>query len=89
MASDADRESAERTDDPCMACRGTGQVIAVVDEETRSVECPWCKGSGRRIPRIDAQERWAGKSGAGEERDDEPPGDAGAGGSEDEPPPAA
>ena len=55
MASDADRELAERTDDPCMACRGTGQVISTLGGERRTVPCPWCKGTGKRIPGHDAQ----------------------------------
>lgn len=40
----------------CMACHGTGQVISNLGGERRKVTCPWCRGSGTRIPGADAQE---------------------------------
>jgi DnaJ-class molecular chaperone len=47
----------------CMACRGTGQVISMLGGERQEVECPWCKGTGNRIPGVDAQQRWREESG--------------------------
>ena len=40
----------------CMACRGTGSVNSGLGGEPHQVQCPWCQGSGRRIPGINAQE---------------------------------
>ena len=61
MAADRDEPappSAGADDQPCMACRGTGRVTSTLGGEPKSVECPWCKGTGRRIPGNDAQSRW-------------------------------
>jgi hypothetical protein len=41
-----------------MACRGSGKVISNLGGTPKEVACPWCQGSGRRIPGIDAQEPW-------------------------------
>jgi hypothetical protein len=41
-----------------MACRGTGQVISNLGGEPKSVSCPWCNGTGTRVPGIDAQASW-------------------------------
>ena len=41
-----------------MPCRGTGQVISNLGGTPSTVACPWCEGSGVRIPGIDAQARW-------------------------------
>ena len=38
-----------------MACRGTGRVISNLGGTPSEVACPWCRGSGQRIPGIDAQ----------------------------------
>jgi DnaJ-class molecular chaperone len=73
MAAGSDDRDSTPDSEVCMACRGTGQVTGVVDGERRSVECPWCKGTGRRVPGVDAQAGW--------EREGPPGGD--------EPPPAA
>jgi DnaJ-class molecular chaperone len=54
-----------------MACRGTGRVISNLGGTASSVTCPWCDGRGVRIPGIDAQARWHGKS-----AQPEPPGDS-------------
>ena len=43
----------------CMACRATGRVISNLGGSPSSVDCPWCGGSGLRVPGIDAQARWA------------------------------
>jgi hypothetical protein len=40
----------------CVACRGTGKVISGLGGTPHEVVCPWCEGSGHRIPGIDAQE---------------------------------
>ena len=41
---------------PCLACRGTGQVNSGLGGTPHQVTCPWCRGTGHRIPGIDAQE---------------------------------
>jgi hypothetical protein len=41
-----------------MACRGSGHVISNLGGTPSTLECPWCGGSGTRVPGIDAQERW-------------------------------
>jgi hypothetical protein len=48
-----------------MACRGTGQVISNLGGTPSTLTCPWCAGSGERVPGIDAQERWLAKDGEG------------------------
>ena len=40
----------------CMACRGTGKVSSHLGGTPHDVTCPWCQGTGHRIPGIDAQE---------------------------------
>jgi DnaJ-class molecular chaperone len=40
----------------CTACRGTGKVLSGLGGTPHEVVCPWCEGSGHRIPGIDAQE---------------------------------
>jgi hypothetical protein len=40
----------------CTACRGTGKVLSSLGGTPHEVVCPWCEGSGHRIPGIDAQE---------------------------------
>lgn len=40
----------------CMACRGTGKVRSSLGGTQHEVACPWCEGTGHRIPGIDAQE---------------------------------
>ena len=42
----------------CMACRGSGKVISNLGGTPKDVTCPWCQGTGRRVPGIDAQEPW-------------------------------
>ncbi|MDQ6916014.1 MAG: hypothetical protein M3155_09430, partial [Actinomycetota bacterium] len=83
MVADTDASATPTgADQQCMACRGTGQVISTLGGERRSVECPWCKGTGHRIPGRDAQAH-SREGGEGEEeaaRPPEPP---------DEPDPAA
>jgi hypothetical protein len=41
-----------------MACRGSGQVISNLGGTPSKLACPWCAGSGVRVPGIDAQARW-------------------------------
>jgi len=41
-----------------MPCRGTGKVISNLGGTPNSVTCPWCDGSGVRVPGIDAQGKW-------------------------------
>jgi hypothetical protein len=39
-----------------MPCRGVGQLISGLGGTPHKVVCPWCRGTGRRIPGINAQE---------------------------------
>jgi hypothetical protein len=41
-----------------MACRGSGQVISNLGGTPSTLDCPWCGGSGTRVPGVDAQARW-------------------------------
>ena len=67
MASeDSDNEaqaSASHVPRECMARRGTGQVISNLGGTPSKLTCPWCAGSGERVPGIDAQHRWLAKEG--------------------------
>jgi hypothetical protein len=56
----------------CMPCRGSGQVISNLGGTASEVTCPWCAGTGVRVPGTDAQARWAR-----EQPDAEPAGGAG------------
>lgn len=51
--------------EPCMACRGTGQVLSHLGGPATKVTCPWCRGGGRRLTDVDAQEAWLDGSGDG------------------------
>lgn len=42
----------------CMPCRGSGQVISSLGGTPSKVSCPWCEGSGVRVPGIDGQAKW-------------------------------
>jgi DnaJ-class molecular chaperone len=42
----------------CMPCRGSGQVISNLGGSPSNVKCPWCGGSGMRVPGSDAQAGW-------------------------------
>ena len=50
-------DDSDRPPDPgeCLACRGSGALISGLGGENHEVRCPWCEGTGRRIPGIDAQ----------------------------------
>ena len=41
-----------------MACRGTGRVISNLGGTQSQISCPWCEGTGIRVPEIDAQAHW-------------------------------
>jgi len=41
-----------------MPCRGSGQVISNLGGTPSRISCPWCQGTGVRVPGIDAQARW-------------------------------
>jgi hypothetical protein len=43
----------------CAPCRGTGRVVSNLDGESRTIACPWCRGSGVKQPGIDAQAAWS------------------------------
>jgi DnaJ-class molecular chaperone len=49
----------------CMACRGSGKVISNLGGTPSTLACPWCGGSGERVPGIDAQARWLIQDGEG------------------------
>ena len=57
---DGYRRTAMSTDDTapgeCLACRGTGKLQSGLGGTPHEVRCPWCEGTGTRIPGIDAQE---------------------------------
>jgi hypothetical protein len=55
-----------------MACRGSGQVISNLGGTPSALTCPWCAGSGKRVPGIDAQARWLAKDGGGAAEPDSP-----------------
>jgi hypothetical protein len=48
-----------------MPCRGSGQVISNLGGSPSQVKCPWCAGSGVRVPGIDAQVGWPTEDAAG------------------------
>jgi uncharacterized Zn finger protein (UPF0148 family) len=41
-----------------MPCRGTGSVISNLGGTPSTVICPWCGGTGVRVPETDAQAKW-------------------------------
>ncbi len=49
-------QNGERTTTGCLACRGTGAVSSSLGGTPHQVVCPWCRGTGERIPGIDAQQ---------------------------------
>jgi hypothetical protein len=53
-----------------MACRGSGRVISNLGGSPSELGCPWCEGTGVRVPGVDAQALWAdrgdGEAGGGE-----------------------
>jgi hypothetical protein len=61
-----DRIEAPHEPRECMACRATGRVISNLGGSPSSVTCPWCGGSGLRVPGIDAQARWVEEQGVAE-----------------------
>jgi hypothetical protein len=46
-----------------MACRGSGRVISNLGGTPSTLDCPWCDGSGTRVPGIDTQARWLASDG--------------------------
>jgi DnaJ-class molecular chaperone len=65
MSADGDVDpAAEHSALPCLACRETGQVSSGLGGSPHQVTCPWCQGTGRRIPGIDAQEHPSEAGGA-------------------------
>jgi hypothetical protein len=66
VASDATNSEvqAEESHAPreCMPCRATGQVISNLGGTPSNVTCPWCAGSGVRVPGTDAQAGWPTES---------------------------
>jgi DnaJ-class molecular chaperone len=40
----------------CSSCRGAGKLISNLGGTPHEVQCPWCRGTGTRIPGIDAQQ---------------------------------
>jgi hypothetical protein len=49
-----------------MPCRGTGEVISNLGGTPAKVKCPWCEGTGVRVPGIDAQAAWLAERAAQE-----------------------
>jgi DnaJ-class molecular chaperone len=56
--SEAAEATAQAAEAPCMPCRGNGTVVSNKGGTAQTVECPWCKGTGMRIPGHDAQAHW-------------------------------
>jgi hypothetical protein len=54
----ADGEERGRETGPstCSPCRGTGKLLSNLGGAAHEVRCPWCRGTGGRIPGIDAQQ---------------------------------
>jgi hypothetical protein len=68
-------DSGDRTEEAhqpreCMPCRGSGKVISNLGGTPSTVECPWCKGGGVRLPGTDAQAKWVDDT--GEEQPEQP-----------------
>ena len=59
MAESTDSSGTPGEPDTCRACRGSGTVISGLGGEPSELKCPWCEGTGTRIPDHDAQARWA------------------------------
>jgi hypothetical protein len=67
-------DSQETEPAECMPCRGTGKVVSNLGGTPNTVACPWCAGSGMRIPGRDAQSAWLGAAeGGGQEQSTEAP----------------
>lgn len=62
-AASADVTDAAHEPRECMPCSGTGEVISNLGGTPSKVTCPWCEGSGVRVPGIDAQAAWAARQG--------------------------
>ncbi len=62
---EADLQTGSNEPRECMACNGSGQVISNLGGTPSTVSCPWCEGSARRRPDIDAQARWSAHDGGG------------------------
>jgi hypothetical protein len=41
-----------------MPCRGTGSVISNLGGTPATITCPWCEGTGVRVPGSNAQAKW-------------------------------
>jgi DnaJ-class molecular chaperone len=64
-ARDENSEATAADHASCRPCRGTGVVISGLGGEQREQPCPWCDGTGTRIPGRDAQEAAAAARMAG------------------------
>jgi len=61
------KDDATEVDDlKCGPCSGKGSVQSNAGGEPHAVVCPWCEGTGKRIPEHDSQE-------AGERLREQPP----------------
>ena len=52
----ANRETQDKPASTCMACHGSGRLTSGLGGTPHEVTCPWCRGTGERIPGIDAQQ---------------------------------
>jgi hypothetical protein len=80
VSGDSETEGQE-THEPreCMACRGSGRVISNLGGTPSEVPCPWCEGTGVRVPGIDAQAHWPANPSEPPAAQPPPPTDADAG----------
>jgi hypothetical protein len=75
-ADDSDSEDlVEETHEPreCMPCGGRGKLISGLGGTPSPISCPWCGGSGMRVPSIDAQAHWGPRDDAAPRVQESPP----------------
>ncbi len=58
MSADDAPDETTQDDSACPPCRGTGKVVSNLGGSPSAVDCPWCGGTGRWRPGVDAQARW-------------------------------
>jgi hypothetical protein len=72
----------------CRPCRETGRLISTLGGVSHQVVCPWCHGTGEKIPGINAQDAPAEDGLSGQPAKDGVSGQPADSASTAEPPPA-